>query len=635
MEEKENILTGYCFLAALTENQNDLFNHVFVPICKRALSLYSLKGAIRGKDIDIQNIIMDEYSIDVPIVMVRKLINAVSRSFSRRDKQQTNFNVINNGEAFEIQKYAFNELENKYKKGIRDAKFLQEAFLTYLASEKIDFSNLPSFSDFLDKNKRYIASFFRGNGEIKKEDINKVYIHHIHFLEYIETSNNILFEIAEQLYIGSIVASFLESGFDLEPKFDSTEIYYIDTPLILKALDLQKEEDNQPILELFDLIKKTGGKLKVLSITIDEVFKVIENAISCYNNKIPTTTINEACLRKGKNKAWLISFNANLESHVLNELKMSKEEINKSFRDKYEKYQDVKSLQDERIRKGNALHDVLAYLFVRDKRGGSISVFQKAKIWFLTSNVDLLRFNKEHNPHNGITEIVLPDVLTSLLWLKNPSKFITQVKKIGIRELMTCTINEEIASRELINEFEANVSSLDDISKEDYVTLLESVAHQSAKKIEYFNDLVTQDKALAKLEAHHIIENEKTRKSKRTQLIKDTQKEKEEEKEKNKELSKKLNLIEEELYNTKISIESSRTEIELLSSELNKQKGSIKKIIIITIITFIIVAISFILFINYSFLSLIEKVFSWILSAGGLWGLFNLIINVSKLFKIK
>ena len=100
MEEKENILTGYCFLAALTENQNDLFNHVFVPICKRALSLYSLKGAIRGKDIDIQNIIMDEYSIDVPIVMVRKLINAVSRSFSRRDKQQTNFNVINNGEAF-------------------------------------------------------------------------------------------------------------------------------------------------------------------------------------------------------------------------------------------------------------------------------------------------------------------------------------------------------------------------------------------------------------------------------------------------------------------------------------------------------------------------------------------------------
>ena len=32
MEDNDNLLSRYCFLPALTENQNDLFNHVYVPL---------------------------------------------------------------------------------------------------------------------------------------------------------------------------------------------------------------------------------------------------------------------------------------------------------------------------------------------------------------------------------------------------------------------------------------------------------------------------------------------------------------------------------------------------------------------------------------------------------------------------
>lgn len=94
----------------------------------------------------------------------------------------------------------------------------------------------------MDRNKRQIASFFRGNGSIKKDDIEQTYIYHVQFLEYLDTSNDELFQIAEQLYLGTIVAGFLESGIDLETKFVSNEIYYLDTPLILRALDLQKKK---------------------------------------------------------------------------------------------------------------------------------------------------------------------------------------------------------------------------------------------------------------------------------------------------------------------------------------------------------------------------------------------------------
>jgi hypothetical protein len=54
MKNNNNILTAYCFLSALTENGKDLFNHVYVPICKRALSLYSQKGATHGTAGDIK-----------------------------------------------------------------------------------------------------------------------------------------------------------------------------------------------------------------------------------------------------------------------------------------------------------------------------------------------------------------------------------------------------------------------------------------------------------------------------------------------------------------------------------------------------------------------------------------------------
>lgn len=659
MEENDNILTGYCFLAALTENQNDLFNHVFVPICKRTLSLYSLQGATHGRASDIKDLISKEYGIDIPIVMVKRLINASSKSLSNRSRQKLNFNVFQNGETFEIQKFAFDDLEIQYKKGVRNAQALQNAFIHYLNFESINKDDVPSFTDFLEKNKKHLASFFKGTADINGKFIDKTFIYHVQFLEYIETGNHELFEIAKGLYLGSIVASFLEAGLDIEPKFDPNEIYYLDTPIVLRALNLQKEEDTEPITEMLDLIKNTGGQLRVLSITVDEIFQVIENAIGNYHSSIPTTTINEACLRNGKNRAWLMTYNAKLEENILDNLKAKKIDLTSSFIEKNKKSADIKALQDERVRKGNALHDVLAYLFVRDARGGSVTLFQKAKIWFLTSNSSLLKFNKSHNQQKSISEIVLPDALTSLLWLKDPSKLLAKVKKIGLSELMASTLNEEIASKELINEFEANINKLEGITQDDYRTLLESVAHQSAKKIEHFNEIVNQDTEKAKIEAHKIIEAEKTRKASRIKAVKDAQSAKAEEEEKNKILSDKLNKIELDLATAIDGSTSSNTQIEELSIKLERQGKLINSIFIVIALVIIISLIIAVFYLNetltnknriliyigitiatvgfsftgfylYKNISKISKILNWIMAAGGIWSLLNLILNVFK-----
>lgn len=635
MSKKENVLTGYCFLAALTENRNDLFNQVYIPICKRALSLYSLKVSTHGKAEDIQEIIRNEYGIEVPQLVVKRLINATFKSLSNRARKKYEFKVFQNGEQFEIEKYLFNDLEIQYKKGHRNARSLQLAFEAYLTSEDIDIERTPSFGEFLSKNKRHLAAFFKSSSEINGDNIDVTYIHHVQFLEYVDTSNNDLFEIAKGLYLGSIVASFLESGIDLEPKFESNEIYYLDTPIVLRALDLQKEEETKPIKELLSLIESTGGKLKILSITIEEIYRVIENSIGNYNNTTPTSTINEACLRLGKNRAWLMTYNGNLEKNILEALKVEKEEVKTSFIEKNQNTADVKALQEKRIRKGNALHDVLAYLFVREKRGGSVSLFQKAKAWFLTNNTELLKFNRQINPSKGITEIALPDALTGLLWLKDPNKLIDRIKNIGLAELMATTLNEEIASKEIINEFETNIKSIEDISDSDYRILLESVAHQSAKRIEDFNEIAFKDKEKAKVEAHKIVEWERSRKAKRIKAIKDAQASKADEENRSKELQNRLAQIESELKTAKNQTDTSKTQIEELSEKVSRQERRLRRIIWSLIIGLILGVIGFIGFYNFDILHILGKVFSFILSAGALFSLGTFILNLMRFFKGK
>lgn len=635
MSNNENILTGYCFLAALTENQNDLYNHVYVPICKRALSLYSLRGGTHGNANVIKQLIKTEYGIDVPQLVVKKLINATFKSLSNRARRKYSFNVFQHGETFEIQKYAFSDLEVQYKKGQRNARALQEAFEVYLSSEGIETAGLPTFAHFLEKNKRHLAAFFKNTGNINGDNVDASYIHHVAFLEHVDTSNNDLFEIAKGLYIGSIVASFLEAGIDLEPKFEPSEVYFLDTPIVLRALDLQKEEETEPIKELLEIIKNTGGKIKILSITIEEIYKVIENAIGNYNGTTPTSTINEACIRLGKNKAWLITYNGNLEKNIIETLKIEKETIQQAFIEKNRTSPDVKALQERRIRKGNALHDVLAYLFVRQLRGSSISLFQKAKAWFLSNNTELLKFNRELNPNSGITEIVMPDALTGLLWLKNPTKLIEKVKSVGLSELMAMTLNEEIASMELINEFESTIKGLDGISEDDYRVLLESVAHESAKKIEQFNEVAEQDKEKAKVIAHKIVEKERSRRAKNVKEIKEAQAAKNQEETKSKELQERLDKIEKDLAKAQSSSETSQTQLEVLSEKVTNQERLLKRIIWTLIITIVIAGIAVAGFYVYETLSIALKIFNWILSAGGLFGFGSFILNLIKFFKGK
>lgn len=628
MIEQNNTLTAYCFLAALTETKSDLYQGVYIPIIKRTLSLYNLQGKEYGNDTDIQEMLKELYGIDVPIVVVRQLLKAVETGMSRKEIGNSGFSTLENGKSFKIEKYTFIELEEKYKIGKRNAKGIQTAFESYIIDQKIEEENIPTFGEFLSKNRIKLTAFFKGEPIVNGDYFDKSFINHIAFLETIEQNHQHLYKIAESLYLGSIVASLFECEFDFGAKFLTDEVYYLDTQIVLKALNLQAETDTRPIRELLKLIKDSGASIKILDITFGEISYILENSINNFSSSSPTSTVNEACIRNGKNKTWLIGFNGKLEKNLLDELGAKIESIQSVLIEKFKKTSDIKDLKVSRWKQANAEHDVFAYLYVREKRNGSIKIHQKAKTWFLTANKNLLSFNIIKANVGNVPEVTLPDTLTALLWLKNPNKNISEIKSIGLHELISNTLNDEIASKELINEFDLNLKSIESINVEDYQILISSVAYQSAKNIDKVNNLINQGKTEEfKFEAQKIVEKERQRRQNNQDTIRKSLKISREKIEENQSLKTTLKDLEEQI---KSSANDTQTEIEKLAEIVKKQNSYSKKFIIWLIVTFFILGL---IYLNINLSILIDNaknILNVILGLSGLWSFGSFLINFLK-----
>ena len=629
----DNVLTSYSFLAALSENETDIYKTVYLPLFKRAISSYAAKksskesNSIQGTDIDIQSIILEEYGIEVPILIVRKLIKAVGTSLSKKERNIFKFDTFEDGKAFQFTNYNYFSTEEIYDRERRNAQALQQAFEDYLKSENLSEKNIPSFSQFIDKNKCNLSSFFSGKNCLI-HDVEGSFMAHVNFLQHIEGGYHYLYQTAERIYLGSVIASFLETGVDLESKIDDNIIYYLDTQIVLEALDLQKAEDTLPTQELLKLIRATGGKIRLLDITINEIHKIIELAINNYSKSHPTTTVNEACVRIGKNKTWLISINGKLESFIKAELQVDIDGILETKMNLYSRSEDVNLLKQTRIHKSTAIHDVAAYLHVRDRREGNIRLFQKAKYWFVTANKKLADFNISRKTNGFVNETIMPEELTSLLFLKNPQKLAKKVSQIGLNELIAQTLSEEYASKELINEIDIAIKESADLSAEDYNILFSSIALQSTNKIQKLLEEISDKR--------NLIEKERTKQAKSKEEKIQRQKQFEEVNHEKLSLEEKLKNLEAKLSQGEKERKEQQERIRKIEEQqaesLLKRKKA-QRSFWLALGGLILSAVIFLVALYYPTLfSGMKDFIKGIASLGGVWGLISLIINICKLF---
>ena len=550
MEDK--LLTSYSFIASLTENGEDIYNAVYIPLFQRAMSIYA-KTSTSGKDTDIQKVILDEYGITVPLIITRNLIVAIGKELSRKEKEKFGYICYESGKSFKFEKYTFTSLDISYDRERRQTNALQLAFEKYVESEFKDASDVPSFRVFIDKYKNELSSFLSGrNRTTTNIDIDVSFMPHVRFLQYIESNNDVLFKAVERLYIGAIIASFLEAEVDVKAKAGKTITYYLDSKIVLEALDLQNQEDTRPTLELLQLIRDSGGNIQILDITLNEIKGIIDNAIQIYDKSNPTTTINEACKRNNKNKSWLVGINGRLEDFIIEKLKVQFTAIPDSDIRSFSTSEDTELLRNIWYKKNAAAHDVIAYLYVRKKRkeDANRKLIQKASCWFITANSRLSEFNLSRKENGYPGEIIMPQELTSLLFLQNPKKFSKKVQDIGLSELIAQTLSEEYPSKDIINEFDLAVKESIDITPEDYSILLSAISKESTSNLQRLLEEKDLDTPKFTSNIHEIISSERKKQtdSERQKKEADAQISRDEAKiqnleDKNKKLSEDLNKL--------------------------------------------------------------------------------------------
>lgn len=603
------ILTSYSFIASLNENGNDFYNAVYIPLCKRAMSLYA-KNKTKGKDADIQKIILNEYGINVPLIIVRKLIVAIGRDLSKREKEKYGYQYFESGKSFQFESYTFTLLEEEYERQRRQANALQLAFETYITSGEKEDKSIPTFTEFIVRYKNELSSFLSGRiDSMDNLNVESSFMQHVRFLQYIETNNDVLYKVVEHIYIGAIIASYIEANIDIEAKAGKAITYFLDTKIVLEALDLQNQEDTRPTLELLQLIRDSGGDIRILDVTISEIHGIITTAINNFNKNNPTTTINEACVRIGKNKSWLTTINGQLEKYITEKLKVNVSKVSESDIKEFSSSKDAESLQKIWYRKNAAAHDVIAYLYVRKRRkqDSNRTLIQKASSWFITANRRLCNFNISKKENGYPCETIMPQELTSLLFLQNPKKYSSEVSNIGLGELIAQTLFDEYPSKDIINEFDTAIRENTDISQEDYRILLSAVSQESTSKLQCLleekadnNDkFISEIHTIIARERKKQIEAEQQRKNAVEQHSRD-EKEKDDLNKINKELSNKINAISkqiEELQKTSLLEKEKNQKLSEDNKKLKLEKWKLPRYIVFLLLLCICIGVFFLYFV--------------------------------------
>lgn len=622
------LLSSYYFLAALAENNSDIYDSVYVPLCKRCLfRISSVKN--EGTHIDVQRQLFEDYGLNVPEEIVRQLISRINNRLSSRERKNYGFSISDKGRYFKFNEFSYKTIEETYSSIRRGANALEEAFQEYVKAEGIE-SSIP-FQNFIDANKQKLSSYFSGRGEAVSFD--DAYLTHAKFLRRIEHSHNELYKAAEKAYLGSIIAAYFEAGVDVAAKQDSGVVYYLDTRIIFEILDLQDPESTKPARDLLDLIKKTGGKPKVLSITVGEMTEILKKELSSFNPLHPTTTIGDACKRNGMKKRELLELYGKLTSILENKHGITIDKLSEPIVQQYYGSKDVDKLKAIGYAPSNARHDVAAYLAVRDKRSVR-ELVQKQDYWFVSVNERLCSFNKRVKT-GTFPEIILSPELTSLLFLRNPKQYASSVSSKGLGALIALTLTEEFADRDLINEFDHVVRSKVDVTDEDYNLLIDYLATESTSRLhKLIDDVSRENEDEASQQVHEIVNIARARKEQEAQFLSDFEADKEKAIDAKKEQERKNEVLEQQLSKSEkeLSALTSLMKQQSEENEILKRKNKQNKRWMAMLVGLIVITVCCILLQNDCIKAYAGEVIEWIIGASGLWAFVSLVLNLVSKF---
>ena len=403
---------NYALISALYTNKNaGLYNDVYFPIIKYTIvQLYNQKHDVDASPFylakDAQDYILSKFKIKIPEIVITKSLKKIAGENSG----SVELELYDDEGGFRIKRVwdssEFDELsehEARFSKGLDQ---IEEDYRLFL-SKNGTYDDGVSFLQFISDNTEEVLGYFQNDD---KKLISEKYVTIVFFLEELrkDSSKKEEFIIVEHLFWASIIAGFLRSD---KPKVNASEDggvkeYFLDTAILMGMLGLSSKEKEVFCQELGEIIKSSGGVMKLHPMTAEEIKKII-TSVESKGCPDPGTDISQAWINHKLN----INKIAKKRLSFLSELNLLGVQLFpllgpnecRKITKSYEVKQIVKDLAAERSIKPRSysqdlfreVHDIFMDDFIKGRR--KERGIEEDSV-FVTYNTDLINFTKMAHP---------------------------------------------------------------------------------------------------------------------------------------------------------------------------------------------------------------------------------------------
>lgn len=377
-----------------------------------------------------QQILKDEYGLLIPIYVMKTIIKRLKkRGYIVQERNENH--LVND-------KIKIDDLENKKKTFTEKYDFLINEIIIYTKKNfKLDWNYDKTILIILDYLSSFSIEFLKNNGQTsaipkgKKSKINELYIINS-FVKYLKDKDDKMFYDLTDLVKGNMLANALLCK-DLDKilkKYDNV-VFYLDTPIILRLINLQGEYDYKCTCELIKILKKLNAELAIFEHTFREIFNVISYCEDNFDNsKSSSIKIIDELKKMGKTKEDLILIKTNLEKNLLSykikKLPTSDYAIPFQIDEQILSY-----ILNEEINYWNpkALdYDIQSIRCIYSLRKNRTPLYLEDCVAILVTSNSLLsksafEYGKNHEATAEISSVITDFSLANISWLKIPIDF--------------------------------------------------------------------------------------------------------------------------------------------------------------------------------------------------------------------
>ena len=490
----QNKIITYSLLAYIRNNTDEQSIKssldIFIPLIKRVLSKLNNDNIHKGKNIsEIKERADQEYGLNFPLPVLEKILREIAKEVNTEDK--TRFEIYKD-KSFAILEYTFDDYEKTITEREEKIKSIEKLFIKFKGDQTDNVINSKSIFEFVERNKYNLSKYLSNKKEIDDKD----YTLEARFINYFKKTE--VYEIIKDIYLGSILSCYIEYKPDIKSNSKKVELLF-DTNFIVSLLDLNTKESTHTCETLVEVAGKSAYSFSVLEETIQETKNLLMKKAEDFDKSFLSKRINpedvfNACERRRLKRSDLENIADNIESKLEKyNINIIKSGLNKSSIQDTVEYKKLKSIRETKI---GAIHDAIATIYVKRKRGNKkIKNFEDVNIWFVNNSFShssyLLENEKGYQP-----EVIRVDNLLNILWLSNPSIANNVLSDIGLSSSISLTLSQNLPKAKVLKQLDENIYKYakDNISDENIIRISNRITVHELEEIEELNALAEKDK---------------------------------------------------------------------------------------------------------------------------------------------